>query len=53
MRCMISLKDGGAMERVMGALAKYRYTAVGEPVAQCFRRARPFGAAHSDSFVAA
>jgi hypothetical protein len=33
MRCMITLKDGGAMERAMGALAKYRYTAVGEPVA--------------------
>jgi hypothetical protein len=33
MRCMITLKDGGAMERVMVALAKYRYTAVGEPVA--------------------
>ena len=33
MRCMIILKDGGAMERAMAALAKYRYTAVGEPVA--------------------
>jgi hypothetical protein len=33
MRCMITLKDGGAMERAMGALAKYRYTAGGEPVA--------------------
>jgi hypothetical protein len=31
MRCMITLKDGGAMERAMGALAKY--TAGGEPVA--------------------
>jgi hypothetical protein len=30
---MITLKDGGAMERAMGALAKYRYTAGGEPVA--------------------
>jgi hypothetical protein len=33
MRCMIILKDGGAMERASAALAKYRYTAVGEPVA--------------------
>jgi hypothetical protein len=33
MRCMVTLKDGGAMERAMGALAKYRYTASGEPVA--------------------
>jgi hypothetical protein len=30
MRCMITLKDGGAMERAMGALAKHRYTAEGE-----------------------
>jgi hypothetical protein len=33
MRCLVSLKDGGAMERAMAALAKYRYTASGEPVA--------------------
>jgi hypothetical protein len=33
MRCVVTLKDGGAMERAMGALAKYRYTARGEPVA--------------------
>ena len=33
MRCMVTLKDGGAMERAMGALAKYRYTASGEPLA--------------------
>jgi hypothetical protein len=33
MRCMITLKDGGAMERAMEALAKYRYTAVGGRVA--------------------
>jgi hypothetical protein len=33
MRCVITLKDGGAMERAMGALAKYRYAARGEPVA--------------------
>jgi len=33
MRCMITLKNGRAMERAMGALAKYRYTAGGEPVA--------------------
>jgi hypothetical protein len=33
MRCMVTLKDGGAMERAMGALAKYRYTAGGESVA--------------------
>ncbi len=32
MRCVVTLKDGGAMERAMGALAKYRYTASGEPV---------------------
>ena len=33
MRCIVTLKDGGAMERAVGALAKYRYTARGEPVA--------------------
>ena len=33
MRCMVTLRDGGAMERAMGALAKYRYTASGEPLA--------------------
>ncbi len=33
MRCLVTLKDGGAMERAMAALAKYRYTAFGEPVA--------------------
>jgi len=33
MRCVVTLRDGGAMERAMGALAKYRYTASGEPVA--------------------
>ena len=33
MRCMVTLKNGDAMERAMGALAKYRYTAGGEPVA--------------------
>jgi hypothetical protein len=33
MRCLVTLKDGGAMERAMKALAKYRYTASGEPVA--------------------
>jgi hypothetical protein len=33
MRCLVTLKDGGAMERAMAALAKYRYTASGEPVA--------------------
>ena len=33
MRCVVTLKDGGAMERAMGALARYRYTANGEPVA--------------------
>jgi hypothetical protein len=33
MRCVVTLKDGGAMERAMGALARYRYTARGEPVA--------------------
>ncbi|MBP2432154.1 hypothetical protein ABIF38_003160 [Bradyrhizobium japonicum] len=33
MRCVVTLKDGGAMERAMSALAKYKYTAGGEPVA--------------------
>jgi hypothetical protein len=33
MRCVVTLKDSGAMERAMGALARYRYTASGEPVA--------------------
>ena len=33
MRCVMTLKDAGAMERAMGALAKYRYSARGEPVA--------------------
>jgi hypothetical protein len=33
MRCVITLKDGAAMERAMGALARYRYAARGEPVA--------------------
>ena len=33
MRCLVTLKDGGAMERAMAALAKYRYSASGEPVA--------------------
>ncbi len=33
MRCVVTLKDGGAMERAMAALAKYRYTATSEPVA--------------------
>ena len=33
MRCVVTLKDGGAMERAVGALAKHRYTADGEPVA--------------------
>lgn len=32
MRCVITLKDGAAMERAMGALAKYRYTTGGELV---------------------
>jgi hypothetical protein len=44
MRCVVTLKDGGAMERAMGALARYRYAANGEPVApeghprECFLR---------------
>ena len=33
MRCVVTLKDGRAMERAMGALAKYRYPAGGERVA--------------------
>ncbi|AWO91582.2 hypothetical protein HUW42_22345 [Bradyrhizobium diazoefficiens] len=33
MRCIVELKDGSAMERAMGALAKYRYRSEGEPVA--------------------
>lgn len=33
MRCVVTLKDGDAMERAMGALAKYRYTAGGEQIA--------------------
>jgi hypothetical protein len=33
MRCVVTLKDGGAMERAMGALAKYRYVVGGELVA--------------------
>jgi len=33
MRCVVTLKDGSAMERAMGALEKYRYTARGELVA--------------------
>lgn len=33
MRCIVTLKDGSAMERAMAALAKYRYAAGGEFVA--------------------
>jgi hypothetical protein len=33
MRCVITLKNGSAMERATAALAKYRYAANGEPVA--------------------
>ncbi len=33
MRCLITLKDGGAMERAMQVLAAHRYTARGESVA--------------------
>jgi hypothetical protein len=33
MRCVITLKDGNAMERATRALAKYRYHARGERVA--------------------
>ncbi len=33
MRCVITLKDSGAMERATQALAKYRYHARGETVA--------------------
>jgi hypothetical protein len=32
MRCLVTLKDGDAMERAMGALAKYRYTVGGEQI---------------------
>ena len=32
MRCVITLKDGGAMERAMKALAKYGYSAGGEQI---------------------
>ena len=32
MRCVVTLKDGGAMERAMKALAKYRYTVGGEQI---------------------
>lgn len=32
MRCVVTLKDGNAMERAMGALAKYRYTAGDEQI---------------------
>lgn len=32
MRCVVTLKDGDAMERAMQALAKYRYAAGGELV---------------------
>lgn len=31
MRCVITLKDSGAMERAAQALAKYRYRVRGEP----------------------
>ncbi len=33
MRCIVTLKDGRAMERAMGALARYKYTAGGDLVA--------------------
>jgi hypothetical protein len=33
MRCVITLKNGSAMERAAAALAKYRYAANGEPAA--------------------
>jgi len=33
MRCVVTLKDGDAMERAMGALAKYRYTVGDEQIA--------------------
>ena len=33
MRCVIRLRDSGAMERAAAALAKYQYHASGEPVA--------------------
>jgi len=32
MRCLITLKNGSAMERAAAALAKHRYHAHGEPV---------------------
>ena len=33
MRCVVTLKDGGATEKSDGARAKYRYTAGGEQIA--------------------
>ena len=33
MRCVVTLKDGGAMDRAMRALANHRYRASGESVA--------------------
>lgn len=33
MRCVVTLKDADAMERAMGALAKYNYTAGDEQIA--------------------
>ncbi|MGY4314105.1 hypothetical protein ACVWW1_003408 [Bradyrhizobium sp. JR3.5] len=33
MRCVVTLKNGGAMERAVEALAKYKYAAGGDPVA--------------------
>ena len=33
MRCIVTLRDGDAMERAMQALAAHRYKASGEPVA--------------------
>lgn len=36
MRCVVTLKDGGAVERAMGALAGYRYTASGGDRTQIF-----------------
>jgi hypothetical protein len=33
MRCLIILRNGGAMERAAAALAKFRYHAGGDPVA--------------------
>ena len=32
MRCIVTLKNGSAMERAAAALAKYRYHTHGEPV---------------------